>query len=97
MLLIRLHLQKHNLEYCDVLRHCRHTVRITTSFIYNLTLQSVLPLCHIYTAYTHTPIFHRALPVSAYNRKTLITNCFYKNSLQNCFYKLSVQTKLFYV
>jgi hypothetical protein len=41
-------------EYCDVLRHWRHTLRIITSFIYNLTLQSVIPLCHIYTAYNLT-------------------------------------------
>jgi hypothetical protein len=43
-----------NILYCDVLRHWIHTLRIISSFIYNLTLQSVIPLYYIYTAHNVT-------------------------------------------
>jgi hypothetical protein len=75
--------------YCDVLRHWRHTVRITNSFIYKFT-QSVIPLCHICTAHNLTHQYSTEhYPCRPTTAKTLITNCFYKNSLQNSHYKLT--------
>jgi hypothetical protein len=75
---------------CDVLRHRRHRSDCLTlysqshTFIYSA-------VSHLHSSQSHTSIFHRALPVSAYNRKTLITDSHYK-LLTNL-----LQTKLFYI
>jgi hypothetical protein len=65
--------------YCDVLRHWRHTVRIITSFIYNLTSQSVSTLYYIYTAHSlthqYSTVHYLCRPTTAkLSLQTLITN-----------------------
>jgi hypothetical protein len=75
---------------CDVLRHWKHTLRIIDSFIYKLTLQSVIPLCHIHTVHNVTRRYNTEhYPCRPTTAKTLITELSLRTASTKTLYKLN--------